>query len=74
MILRMDQSSAMTRLAISKGPRIALGFRASTSQSEIRFLEYRLHVAELWPESDRKQAVIEGILLRLNAVRTAHLT
>ena len=45
-------------------------FRASLSQSEIQFLEYRLHVLESWPASPRKDATIGGILLRLNALRS----
>jgi hypothetical protein len=44
-------------------------FRASLSESEIQFLEYRLHVLESWPASRRKDATIGGILLRLNALR-----
>lgn len=37
-------------------------------ESEIRFLEYRLQVIESWPESTRKQAIMKGILMRLNGV------
>jgi hypothetical protein len=35
-------------------------------QSEVRFLEYRLEVVESWPDSTRKNAIIQGILMRLN--------
>jgi len=39
------------------------------SQAEIRFLEYRRAVIEAWPDSARKRASIEGIGLRLTALR-----
>jgi len=42
---------------------------AAVLQSEINFLEYRLEVAESWPDSERKRAVIEATFLRLNALR-----
>lgn len=32
---------------------------------EIRFLEYRLEVVESWPDSPRKLATIQAILMRL---------
>ena len=44
-------------------------FQTSLSQSEIKFLEYRLHVLESWPASPRKDTIIGGILLRLNTLR-----
>ncbi len=37
---------------------------------EIRFLEYRLEVVGGWPDSARKLATIEAIMLRLDAVRS----
>jgi two-component system, response regulator PdtaR len=40
------------------------GFSAPLD-NEINFLRYRLEVANTWPESDRKQAVLESILGRL---------
>jgi hypothetical protein len=36
---------------------------------EIRFLEYRLEVVASWPDSARKVATIEAIVLRLDSVR-----
>jgi hypothetical protein len=48
-------------------------FRTSVAQSEIKFLEYRLAVLESWPSSPRKQATIEGILLRLDTLRLPDL-
>jgi hypothetical protein len=36
-----------------------------TMESEIRFLEYRLAVAEEWSDSGRRQAVIQATSLRL---------
>lgn len=39
-------------------------------QWDIRFLEYRLEVVGSWPDSARKLATIEAILLRLESVRT----
>jgi hypothetical protein len=38
---------------------------------DIRFLEYRLEVVGAWPDSDRKVATIEAIVLRLDSVRSA---
>ncbi len=38
---------------------------AALQQWEIRFLEYRLEVVGSWPDSPRKLATIEAILLRL---------
>ena len=38
---------------------------------EIRFLEYRLEVVASWPESPRKDATIQAIVLRLATVRPA---
>ena len=40
-------------------------------QWEIRFLEYRLEVVASWPDSARKVATLEAIVLRLESVRTA---
>ena len=40
-------------------------------QWDIRFLEYRLEVVGSWPDSARKLATIEAIMLRLDAARTA---
>jgi hypothetical protein len=41
------------------------------SESEIRFLEYRLEVVGSWPDSERKQALIDAISRRLRALRVA---
>jgi len=41
--------------------------RQSVAASENRFLAYRLEVVRSWPDSARKQATIEAILLRLRA-------
>jgi hypothetical protein len=38
---------------------------------DIRFLEYRLEVVGSWPDSARKVATIEAIVLRLDSVRSA---
>ncbi|HLK22292.1 MAG TPA: hypothetical protein VKT81_25270 [Bryobacteraceae bacterium] len=38
---------------------------------EIRFLEYRLEVVASWPESARKEATMQAIVLRLATVRPA---
>ena len=38
---------------------------------DIRFLEYRLEVVGSWPDSARKAATIEAIVLRLDSVRSA---
>jgi hypothetical protein len=38
---------------------------------DIRFLEYRLEVVGSWPDSARKVATLEAIVLRLDSVRTA---
>jgi len=40
-------------------------------ESEIRFLEYRLAVVADWPDSGRRQAVIQATSLRLNTLRRA---
>jgi hypothetical protein len=40
-------------------------------QWDIRFLEYRLEVVGSWPDSARKLATIEAIMLRLDTARTA---
>jgi hypothetical protein len=40
-------------------------------QWEIRFLEYRLEVVASWPDSARKLATLEAILLRLGRSSTA---
>ena len=40
-------------------------------QWEIRFLEYRLEVVASWPDSARKLATIEAILLRLGRMPTS---
>ncbi len=42
---------------------------ANGSQSDIRFLEYRLEVIGSWPESDLKQALMDAISQRLSALR-----
>ncbi len=42
-----------------------------STQSEIRFLEYRLAVVEAWPNSGRRQAVIQATLLRLDTLGQA---
>ena len=42
-------------------------FNVSLNTEEVRFLEYRLEVVRYWPESERKQAVLEGIALRLRS-------
>ena len=66
MIVGMAEQKALRRLP-------GLGHRAAppaaVSQSEINFLEYRLAVAESWPDSERKRAVIEATFLRLNTLR-----
>ncbi len=36
---------------------------------EIKFLEYRLEVVASWPDSARKIATIQAIVLRLDSVR-----
>jgi hypothetical protein len=36
---------------------------------DIRFLEYRLEVVGSWPDSARKIATIQAIVLRLDSVR-----
>jgi hypothetical protein len=36
---------------------------------DIRFLEYRLEVVGSWPDSARKAATLEAIVLRLDSVR-----
>lgn len=41
------------------------------SQAEIRFLLYRLEVVASWPESARKRALLEGIVLRLKTMGVA---
>lgn len=38
---------------------------------EVRFLEYRLEVVASWPESARKDATLQAIVLRLATVRSA---
>jgi hypothetical protein len=38
---------------------------------DIRFLEYRLEVVGSWPDSARKLATLEAIVLRLDSVRAA---
>ena len=38
-------------------------------QWEIKFLEYRLEVVASWPESGRKLATLEAIMLRLGRSR-----
>ena len=43
-------------------------FNVSLNTEEARFLEYRLEVIRYWPESERKQAVLEGIALRLRSL------
>ena len=66
----------MTELAAwetrSAGNRLTNGttykFVTRELQSEIRFLEYRLEVVESWPDSGRKRASIEAILLRLSTL------
>ena len=66
MIVGMAEQKVLSRLP-------SLGHRAAppapVSLSEINFLEYRLEVAESWPDSERKRAVIEATFLRLNALR-----
>ena len=37
-------------------------------QHELDFLVYRLEVVELWPDSERKQAVLAAIWQRMAAV------
>lgn len=71
-ILKVNESSAPTRLtnrkAIGRTEQIPGNAQAGPSQAEIRFLEYRLEVVRLWPDSDRKQAVVEATLHRLSAL------
>lgn len=56
----------------SAGNRLTNGttykFMTPELQSEVRFLQYRLEVVESWPDSGRKRASIEAILLRLTAL------
>ena len=40
--------------------------RVALEEWEIRFLEYRLEVVGSWPDSGRKLATIEAIMLRLD--------
>jgi len=64
--------------ARSAGNRLTNGttynFVTPELQSEIRFLEYRLEVVESWPDSGRKRASIEAILLRLHALSAGSAT
>jgi hypothetical protein len=39
--------------------------RVALDEWEVRFLEYRLEVVGSWPDSGRKLATIEAIMLRL---------
>jgi hypothetical protein len=50
----------------SKSGRRSIPPNIALSESEIKFLEYRLQVVEAWPDSIRKMATIQGILSRLN--------
>ncbi|MGD0297722.1 MAG: hypothetical protein ABSE86_11445 [Bryobacteraceae bacterium] len=47
------------------------GNRSIHADWEIRFLEYRLEVVGSWPDSARKLATLEAIVLRLDSVRSA---
>ncbi|HEV8041162.1 MAG TPA: hypothetical protein VGP62_19975 [Bryobacteraceae bacterium] len=44
---------------------------STLAEWDIRFLEYRLEVVGSWPDSARKLATLEAIVLRLDSVRTA---
>ena len=63
--LRNAVQGALYRQEVSR--RLGPGEASLTSppDNEINFLRYRLEVANTWPESDRKQAVLESILGRL---------
>lgn len=43
--------------------------RMAIEEWEIRFLEYRLEVVGSWPDSARKVATMQAILLRLDGSR-----
>jgi hypothetical protein len=63
----MKLSTSRNGLAGNRSIRANLDLR----QWDIRFLEYRLEVVGSWPDSARKLATIEAIMLRLDAARTA---
>lgn len=44
-------------------------FRLTVLKSEIGFLEYRLEVIRSWPDSDRKRAALQRVLVWLDASR-----
>lgn len=43
------------------------------SESEIRFLDYRLDVISRWPPSERKRATAEAISRRITAIARSSL-
>ena len=49
----------------------SLRANSALQEWDIRFLEYRLEVVGSWPDSARKVATIEAIVLRLHSVRSA---
>src|ERR1700693_5531018 len=64
MLLGVGGPRAVTDLATWQ-TRAAAKRPTHSTQSEIRFLEYRLAVVETWPDSGRRKAVIKATVLRL---------